>query len=233
MGDYLSSETVDEERLLENNEVSRLWHVNTDTEFIDDSHSFQETRHICASESLYGTALTIFAGFLFGPWKGETLVIIGANISAICAYYIGMFFGTSMFNDENIAARSELSDENITASEGDSSSLLERYTERLRSNSFETVLIMRLIFLPYDLVSYVAGFLRIHLWQFFLATLLGILPGSTSFVLLGSSSTPEDMKQFVVNGKLPRVDWRMLVGSAIMFVLSMLVSQYFKRRSQR
>ena len=46
--------------------------------------------------------------------------------------------------------------------------LIERYARRNAFNSFETVMIMRFIFLPYDAVSYLAGFLRIEFWPFIL-----------------------------------------------------------------
>ena len=46
---------------------------------------------------------------------------------------------------------------------------------------------MRLLFLPYDLVNYVCGALRITWSSFLLATALGSLPGTVSFVLLGAS----------------------------------------------
>ncbi len=57
----------------------------------------------------------------------------------------------------------------------------------MRDNSFETVLIMRLLFLPYDLVNYASGILRLRWLPFLLATALGSLPGTVSFVLLGAS----------------------------------------------
>ena len=64
----------------------------------------------------------------------------------------------------------------------------------MRDNSFETVLIMRFIFLPYDLMNYMAGFMRIHMRAFILATTLGSIPGTISFVLLGASVSPNESK---------------------------------------
>ena len=72
-------------------------------------------------------------------------------------------------------------------STGDDASLRHRWANRMRANSFETVLIMRLVFLPYDLVNYLAGILRLRWLPFLLATALGSLPGTVSFVLLGAS----------------------------------------------
>ena len=44
---------------------------------------------------------------------------------------------------------------------------------------------MRLVYVPYDLVNYLAGFLRIGWMPFILATALGSLPDTLSFVLFG------------------------------------------------
>jgi len=48
---------------------------------------------------------------------------------------------------------------------------------------FVSVLLTRLLFFPYDIVNYICGFLRIKYIPFTLATIFGILPGSTVFVL--------------------------------------------------
>jgi uncharacterized membrane protein YdjX (TVP38/TMEM64 family) len=74
--------------------------------------------------------LTLAGGFLFGPFWGVVLTIIGANLSATVAFFVGRYFGKGVLDDE--------------ASGG----LVQRYARRMRENSFETVLIMRFIFLP-------------------------------------------------------------------------------------
>ncbi|MCL4267733.1 MAG: TVP38/TMEM64 family protein [Anaerolineae bacterium] len=114
------------------------------------------------------TVLTLLGGFLFGP-IGIIYTIIGSNASAMVAFGVGAYFGQGVLEDK------------------DSAGIMQRYTQRMRNNSFETVLIMRLIFLPYDLVNYAAGFLRINWKAFLAATAIGSVPGTISFVLLGAS----------------------------------------------
>ena len=92
------------------------------------------------------TILTLLGGFLFGPVLGVIYTILGSNSSAMVAYTVGRYFGQGVLENEA------------------DSNLIQRYTSRMRHNSFETVLIMRLIFLPYDLVNYAAGFLQIN-WK--------------------------------------------------------------------
>jgi uncharacterized membrane protein YdjX (TVP38/TMEM64 family) len=106
------------------------------------------------------------------------------------------------------------------------------YTNRLRNNSFETVLIMRLIFLPYDLVNYLAGFLRIDWKAFLVATAIGSIPATISVVLLGAAASPAEIEQFFLEGKLPSLDGRVLAISVIMFVVSLALARYFKGRER-
>ena len=158
--------------------------------------------------------LTLAGGFLFGPLWGVVYTVIGANLSATVAFFIGRYFGRGVLDDET--------------SEG----WVPRYARRLRDNSFVTVLIMRFIFLPYDLVNYLAGFLRISYWPFLLATIIGSVPGTIAFVLLGASLSPAEITDMFLTGKLPTLEWRFLTISAVMFVLSIVLSRYIKRREQ-
>ncbi len=158
------------------------------------------------------TLLTVAGGFLFGPVWGIVYTVIGANLSATVAFFIGRYFGQGLLDDET------------------SSGWVQRYARRMRQNSFETVLIMRFIFIPYDLVNYLSGFLRIGYWSFLLATALGSIPGTISFVLLGSSLAPEQVANLFLTGEVPNLDWRLLAVSALMFVVSIALSRYFKRR---
>ena len=152
------------------------------------------------------TLLTIAGGFLFGPVLGFVYATLGGNASATVSYFVGRYFGQGVLTAD--------------ASGG----LLQRYTARLRANGFETVLIMRFIFLPYDLVSYLCGFLRLNWRSFALATFLGGIPGGISIVTLGAS----------IQGNLtdltPRLDPLTLAVGLVMFIASLALSRYFRRR---
>lgn len=147
--------------------------------------------------------LTLGIGALCGPVWGIIFAVIGSNLSASLAYIVGRFLGQDVVESE-------------------SKNALQRYLQRMRQNSFETIFIMRLIFLPYDLVNYAAGFLKINYVAFILATILGSIPGTISFVLFGASSGLE--------GGTPKFDWRILAISAIIFVASLVISRLVKRR---
>jgi len=152
--------------------------------------------------------LTVAGGFLFGPVLGVLITIVASNASATVAYLVGRFFGKGLLDAEG-------------------SGLVGRYAQRLRNNSFETVLTMRFIFLPYDLVNYLGGFLRINWVPFILATALGSIPGTVAFVLFGASFGMD-----FGTGSMG-LDPRVLAASAVIFVVSIALSRYFKRRERR
>ena len=153
------------------------------------------------------TVLTLLGGFLFGP-IGILWTIIGSNASALVAYTVGRYFGTGVLEGE------------------EETNVIQKYTLRMRQNSFETVLIMRLLFLPYDLVNYAAGFLKIKWQPFILATAIGSIPGTISFVLLaGSFGTLDEL----VAGDF-QVNPLTLIFSLALILVSIGLSRFIKRR---
>lgn len=151
--------------------------------------------------------LTIAAGLLFGPTVGVGVAVVGANLSALVAFHVGR-----TFSPVTVAA----------AGEG-TVGLLGRWSGRLRERSFVTVMVMRLAFLPYDLVNYAAGFLRINVVAFLGATALGSLPGTISFVLVGASLERLD-------AGAAGFDPRVFLASVGVFAASMVVAKVLQRR---
>jgi len=151
------------------------------------------------------TILTLAGGFVFGPIFGVLYTIVASNISSTIAFYVGQFFGEGLLKDDG------------------SDGIIQRYARRMRENSFETVMVMRFIFLPYDLVSYLAGFLRIKYWPFIIATALGSIPGTIAFVGFGASIEAFD-------GALPKLNPVTLGFSIVIFIISLALSRIFKRR---
>jgi uncharacterized membrane protein YdjX (TVP38/TMEM64 family) len=155
------------------------------------------------------TILTLLGGFLFGP-IGILYTIIGSNASAMVAFGVGWFFGQDLLRQE------------------ESAGVLQRYAQRMRDNSFETVLIMRLIFLPYDLVNYASGFLKINWLAFLVATAVGSIPGTISFVLLGASFGTLDE---LLAGEVA-LNPTTAVASVLLIGVSIALSRYVKKRER-
>jgi uncharacterized membrane protein YdjX (TVP38/TMEM64 family) len=151
------------------------------------------------------TIITLAGGFVFGPVLGVVYTIVASNISSTIAFFVGQYFGEGLFKDDG------------------SDGLLQRYARRMRENSFETVMTMRFIFLPYDMVSYLAGFLRIKYLPFILATALGSIPGTIAFVGFGASVESFD-------GGLPSLNPVTLGVSLAIFIVSIALSRLFKKK---
>ncbi len=151
------------------------------------------------------TVLTLAGGFVYGPVLGVLYTVIASNISSTIAYFVGRYFGEGLLK------------------EGDGDNLIQRYAARMRANSFETVMVMRFIFLPYDAVSYLAGFLKIEYWPFILATALGSVPGTMAFIGFGASIEKFD-------GSLPQLNPVTLGFSVAIFLVSIALSRIFKKR---
>ena len=153
------------------------------------------------------TVLTLVGGAIFGPVWGIPVVMVGANASAMIAYGVGRYFGEGVIGEDE-----------------DGVGWVQQYAQRLRQNSFETVLIMRLIFLPYDFVNYLCGFLKIDWKAYLLATVLGSLPGTIAITLFGSSL---DISQGLTSPELN--PWTIVI-SVIIVLASIAVSRYLKGR---
>ncbi len=158
--------------------------------------------------------VTLLGGAIWGPVWGTLFVVIGANLSASVAYVFGRVFGQGVLPEEQHA----------------SDTLINQYARRMRRNAFMTVLIMRLVFLPYDLVNYLAGFLRISYQQFITATILGSLPGTLTFVLAGASLNIDD----IIAGRfgVAAINPWSLLASVVLFVSGIAVSRLLRQREQ-
>ncbi len=155
------------------------------------------------------TLVTIAAGYLYGPFLGVLFAMIASNLSSLVAYSIGRFFGSELIDQFS------------------KHDLVSRYATRLRNNSFETSLTLRFLFLPYDLVSYFSGFLKINWKGFLLATILGSIPGTISFTLIGATLDGE----FSV--ATTALNLNLVIISGLMFAVSILLSRWIRNREAK
>lgn len=149
--------------------------------------------------------LTILGGSIFGIFPGFFYVLLAGTLSALIPYGVGRWFSSE-------------------DAESTSSTALKRFTKPLREHPFQSVLTMRLLYMPYDAVSLFAGSLGISFWQFFLATAIGNLAGTFSFVGLGAS-----IEGNIASGDI-RLNPSMLAFSAVVLALSFVLSWFLKRR---
>lgn len=157
--------------------------------------------------------VTLLGGAIWGPVWGLLYVVVGSNMSATLAYAFGRVFGQGILKAGN---------------QGSASGLVARYAERLRQNAFSTIMTMRLIYLPYDLVNYLAGFLRVPYRPYLLGSILGSIPGTLTFVLAGASLNINDI--FAGRFSVSAINPWTLVLSGVLFVAGLGVSRLLRGR---
>jgi uncharacterized membrane protein YdjX (TVP38/TMEM64 family) len=118
---------------------------------------------------LPATLLTVASGLIFGPWLGTLFTVIGENASANLGFAIARWFGRSAV------------EKRVTTK-------ISRWDEKLKHNGIVTVMIMRLIMLPFDAVNFGCGLTAIRQRDYAIGTFLGILPSLIGFVLLGGGA---------------------------------------------
>lgn len=153
--------------------------------------------------------LTILAGSIFGLAFGFLWGLIAGTLSAAIPYAVGRWFSS-----ESPEEAAEDADGNV----------LKRFIGLMRRNPFQTVLTMRLLYLPYDAVSVIAGNLRIPFLTFALATAVGNLGGTLSFVGIGASIEGD-----ITTGQIS-VNPAVFAFSAIVLVSSLALSRYLNKR---
>ena len=114
-----------------------------------------------------GALMTIVGGFLFGPFVGSVLTVIGATTGA-----------TGLF----LAARHAFADY-FCAKAGPA---IRRMEAGFKENALSYLLFLRLVpVFPFWLVNLVPAFLGVRLGTYLLATAIGIVPGTVVYALVG------------------------------------------------
>lgn len=152
------------------------------------------------------TMMSIVGGFLFGPIFGFLYAFIGDLTSASLGYLIGRYFGGDLLQ---------------SAEEID---FVEKHATRLRENSFITVLILRFLLLPQDLVNYASGFLDVRWISYAAATAVGAFPGVVIYSQFGASLQRPGAGQMQVPS--PKI----LLAPPVLVITSLAFTWYWRRR---
>lgn len=125
---------------------------------------------VAALSPLPKPVFTLAAGGLFGVVEGLPLVLLGATAGAVLAFFLGRVLGRD--GVQHLAGVG-----------------LERLDDRLTRHGLLAIVTLRLVpVVPYTALNYGAGLTAVRLRDFILGTVLGILPGTTAYVVLGASS---------------------------------------------
>ena len=158
--------------------------------------------------------LTVVGGFLFGTLPGAGYAVIGATAGAVGVFLI---------------ARSTLGAP-LRARAGPA---MQRMEAGFQANAFNYLLVLRLIPLfPFFLVNIAAALLDVPLRIYFLATAIGILPGSLVYAAVGAGlgSVLEREEEFSPAAALTPEILAALAGLALLALLPVAYRAVLRRR---
>jgi uncharacterized membrane protein YdjX (TVP38/TMEM64 family) len=207
LGRYFSFETLREHR-------AALLSLTSDHSLIA-ALAFSTLYIVVVAFSLPGGAfLTVTGGFLFGPLLGASYVVVAATIGATILFLI---------------AKTTLGD----ALRQRAGPWLKKMDKGFQENAFNYLLVLRLIPLfPFFVVNLVPAFLGVNLRTYFLATLIGIIPGTVVYAQVGAGlgSIFDSGQSFTLSGILTTEIVLALAGLALLSLAPIL---YKKLRSKR
>ncbi len=112
--------------------------------------------------------LAALTGSFYGPYAGSLIVFTGWMISASVSFAAGRYFGQPVLDAH-------------------SSPWIKKYEVLIEKQGFATVMFMRIVQFPSDIVGILCGVMHLRFREYILATFLGVLPGVITFTALGRS----------------------------------------------
>lgn len=145
-----------------------------------------------------GTVLGAMGAVLFGAYWGFVYVWVGAMIGASAAFFVGRHLGREF-------AASLIGDK------------LKKYDDGIERQGFATVLYLRLVYFPFTPMNFGMGLTKVHFWDYFFGTALGIVVGT--FIFLFFIGT---LKEVWASG-----NWAELVSLKVFFSLALFAFSLF------
>lgn len=161
--------------------------------------------------------LTLAGGFIFGAGLATLFVVFAATIGASLLFVIARYALSDYFHDKV----------------GPS---VQKMEDGFKENAFSYLMVLRLIPLfPFWLVNLVPALLGVPLRTFFIATFLGIIPGSFVFAIIGSG-----INELIELEERPNLSLILepkimgaLVGLAILSLIPVLYKKYKAKGKHR
>jgi uncharacterized membrane protein YdjX (TVP38/TMEM64 family) len=147
---------------------------------------------------LPGTLLTGLGAAIFGAYWGFLYVWFGAMAGATAAFFIGRTLGREF-------ASSLIGDK------------LRKYDDGIERNGFATVLYLRLVYFPFTPMNFGMGLTKVHFWDYFIGTGLGIIVGTFIFTFFIGT-----LKDVWASG-----NWAELISFKVFFSIALFVFSFF------
>jgi len=147
---------------------------------------------------LPGTLLTGLGAAIFGAYWGFVYVWFGAMAGASMAFLIGRTLGREF-------AVSLIGDR------------LQKYDDAIERNGFATVLYLRLVYFPFTPMNFGMGLTKVHFWDYFFGTGLGIIVGTFIFTFFIGT-----LKEVWTSG-----NWGELISFKVFFSIGLFIFSFF------
>ena len=146
--------------------------------------------------------LALAGGLIFGFAWGSLYIVLGALCGGTLSFFLARLYGNKM--------REKLAHEKLI-----------HFQKSVKKHGFIMILLLRLVpLVPFNIISYSAGFSTIRYVDFFFATLLGMLPGVLVYANIGAQSLTFGSHEFFISISL-------LVA---LVVVSMILKHRVKKR---
>jgi uncharacterized membrane protein YdjX (TVP38/TMEM64 family) len=147
--------------------------------------------------------LTVGGGFLFGPWLASLCVVWGASLGAAL-----LFWAVRLALREYLAGKAR--------------GWLAKLEKGFQADAFSYLLVLRLVPLfPFWVVNIVPALLGVRFMTFFVATFIGIIPGTVVYCLVGNG-----LSHLLASGQQPDLaivfSWPVLLPLILLALLSLL-----------
>jgi uncharacterized membrane protein YdjX (TVP38/TMEM64 family) len=139
-----------------------------------------------------GLLLTLGGGFAFGLVRGTIAISLGSLAGASAAFLVGRFLARGFV--ETLVARSPT---------------FRAIDQAVAEEGFKIVLLTRLSPLfPFNLLNYAFGLTQVRFRDYWLASWIGMLPGTVMYVYLGSAvKNLADLAAGRVEGGIGKILW--------------------------
>ncbi len=157
------------------------------------------------------TLLIMVTIIVYGPWWGIWYALLGTTLSAVIMFMLGHLLGKNMVSKF-------------------SGGIINRVNKRLSQTGVMAVIAFRVIpVAPFSLINLIAGVSAISLRDFFLGTLIGVIPGIAAIALVADRLTESlrqpDMLSFVVLFSVIAV-----LGGSLVGIRKWLKHRYLRKK---
>ena len=116
----------------------------------------------------FGSPIAIFGGFIFGKWLGSIIVVLGMSIGASLLYVFANYFLKDLIREKFLNKYQSLEN-------------------KFKKSEFIYLLIYRIVGgIPWQLQCLLPTLFNVKVKNYFVSTLLGIVPGVFLLVSIGS-----------------------------------------------